>query len=74
MAEYFNTKGASEYLKRTPASIRNLVLRRKMPFRKAGGRLVFLKEELDAWVRGSEGVRFEDLQNEREQEKGNRSK
>lgn len=68
MEEYFNTKGVSEYLKRSPAAIRNLVLRRKIPFRKPGGRLIFSKEHMDQWVEMSEGVIVEDLENEREGE------
>lgn len=59
-----NTCQVSEYLSRTPGAIRNLVLRRAIPYRKPGGRLMFLKREIDAWVDGSPGVTLEDLNRE----------
>lgn len=41
---------AASYVKRTESSLRNLVDRRRVPFTKAGGRLMFIKEELDKWL------------------------
>lgn len=55
------TEEAAEYLLRTPSALRNLVMRRKIPYRKVGGRLVFLKEELDRYIQEAPGVRLEDV-------------
>ena len=57
-----NTTEAATFLRRSPAAVRNLVLRRMIPFRKCGGRLVFIREELERWIRESPGVRIEDLE------------
>ena len=51
----------SQLIGRSPAAIRNLVMRRKIPYRKPGGRLVFLEEEIEEWIDQSEGVRLEDI-------------
>ena len=61
MNDYLTVKDLSEYLQRSPGALRNLVLRRKIPFRKAGGRLIFLKSEIDLWVKSSPGISLEDL-------------
>ena len=54
--EALDTRGAGEFLERSPAAIRNMVLRRIIPHRKVGGRLVFIREELEEFVRRSPGV------------------
>ena len=51
----------AEQLKRSPGAIRNLVLRRKIPYRKVGGRLVFLPEEIEVWVMSSPGKTLEEI-------------
>lgn len=56
------TKDVGEYLSRSSGAIRNLVSRRVIPFRKVGGRLLFLRCEIDKWIDGSPGVRPEDLE------------
>jgi len=61
MAEYLTVKELSLYLKRSPGAVRNLVLRRQIPFRKPSGRLLFSREEIDLWVEQSEGVSIEEL-------------
>jgi excisionase family DNA binding protein len=61
LSEYFTVKEASQYLKRSPGAIRNLVLRRKIPFRKPSGRLIFDKNEIDKWVKESPGISFEEI-------------
>lgn len=48
---YLNTKEAAAFLGRTEPSIRSLVFRRQIPFRRVGGRLCFLADELDHWIR-----------------------
>ena len=52
---------AAEVLRRSPGAVRNLVMRRKIPYRKAGGRLYFLRSELVAWVQDSPGVTLEEV-------------
>ena len=58
-----DTKGAAELLNRSPGAIRNLVMRRAIPYRKAGGRLVFFKHEIELWIDSSPGVRLNEIEN-----------
>ena len=58
---YLTVDQIGNYLKRSPGAIRNLVLRRKIPFRKPGGRLLFDREEIDNWIKNSEGVCLDEL-------------
>ncbi|MFZ2634407.1 MAG: helix-turn-helix domain-containing protein [Desulfosalsimonadaceae bacterium] len=41
----------------TPGAVRKLITRRKIPFRKPGGRLVLLRSEIRAWVKSAPGVK-----------------
>jgi excisionase family DNA binding protein len=61
MAEYLTVQELSLYLKRSPGAIRNLVLRRAVPYRKPASRLLFIKEEVDNWIKQSEGISIEEL-------------
>ena len=56
-----NVEELAKYLKRTPSAIRNLVMRRQIPFRKVAGRLVFFKEEIDLWLQEAPGVTLEEM-------------
>jgi Helix-turn-helix domain len=56
-----DTKETAVKIKRTPGAVRNLVARRLIPYRKAGGRLYFFGHELDIWIDQAPGVRLEDL-------------
>ena len=38
-----------------------MVMSRAIPFRKPGGRLIFLKAEIDRWIGMSEGVTIEEI-------------
>jgi len=58
---YLTVKELSDYLKRSQGAIRNLVLRRAIPFRKPAGRLLFDRQEIDDWIRNAEGVSLEEL-------------
>lgn len=49
------------YIKRSKGAIRNLVLRRAIPYRKPAGRLLFLKEEIDQWIAKAPGRTLEDV-------------
>jgi len=59
--EFMSTDDLADFLGRTPGAIRNLTLRRKIPYRKTGGRLVFLRSEIVDWIKQSPGVRLTDL-------------
>ena len=59
--EYLNTTEAANFIGRSDGALRNLVMRRAIPFRKPGGRLIFLKSELRAWIENSPGMRLEEL-------------
>ena len=61
MMECLDTKEAGELVRKSPAAIRNLVMRREIPFRKVSGRLVFIREELEEWVRMSPGMSLDEL-------------
>lgn len=41
------------YIGRTPDAIRSLVARGSIPFHRVHGRLVFGRDEIDAWVRSN---------------------
>lgn len=58
---YFGTHEAGLYIGRSEGAVRNLVLRRAIPFRKPGGRLVFIKQELDQWIESAPGVRLDEI-------------
>jgi len=60
-AEVWNCKECAEFLGRSEGAIRNLILRRAIPYRKAGGRLIFLPQEIEKWVTSSPGIRLEEL-------------
>jgi len=61
---YFDTKGLASYINRSEGAIRNLVMRRAIPFRKPGGRLIFLRDEVDRWIAMSEGLTIEEILSE----------
>ena len=59
---YYNADEAAKYIKRnSAAAVRKLAARRKIPFRKPSGRLIFLKSELDQWIQDAPGVKPEDI-------------
>jgi len=58
---YLNTYGAARKLKRSPAAVRNLCMRCRIPYRKAGGRLIFIEDELDQWIENSPGLHLEEI-------------
>lgn len=59
--ETWNVHNVAEVLKRSPGAVRNLVLRRKIPYRKVGGRLVFLPDEIAQWIKYSPGTTIEQI-------------
>jgi hypothetical protein len=59
----WDVKKTANYLGRSPGAVRNLVLRRQIPFRKVGGRLVFLESEMQRWIKESPGLTILDIIN-----------
>jgi excisionase family DNA binding protein len=56
--EYLGTSEAAEYLHWSKRRIDNLASQRRIPFRQdvEGGKRVFVRQELDAWIAGLGGV------------------
>jgi hypothetical protein len=54
--DYLNTDECAVFIKRSPGAVRNLVMRKKIPFRKPSGRLVFIKSEIESWMRNAPGM------------------
>lgn len=63
--EFMNTEQVGRFINRSPGAVRNLVMRRKIPFRKPGGRLVFLRSEIEEWIKQAPGLTLEEWNNER---------
>ena len=59
--QYLDISELAHYVKRSKGPIRNLVLRRAIPYRKPAGRLIFLKEEIDLWIQMSPGKTLEEM-------------
>lgn len=62
--QYMDIHGLTSYIKRTKGSIRNLVLRRAIPYRKQAGRLIFLKDEIDEWLKTAPGKTLDEIKND----------
>lgn len=58
---FLNTEEVSALIGRSPGAVRNLVLRRQIPFRKPGGRLMFLRSEILLWIESAPGLRINEL-------------
>lgn len=63
--EILSVEKVASMIDRSPGAIRNLVLRRKIPYRKAGGRLVFLRDEVERWIVESPGMTIDEVTNAR---------
>ena len=59
--KYLTVDELALYVRRTQGAIRNLVLRKVIPFRKPAGRLLFVKEEIDEWIRKSGGMSIQEI-------------
>lgn len=59
--EYLTVPELSKLIRKTPGAICNLVLRRAIPFRKPGGRLLFIRKEIDSWIKDSGGISAQEL-------------
>lgn len=54
--DYMTTDQVAEYLGWPVSRIDNLCSQRRIPYSKDGGRRIFVRQEIDAWVKGLEGV------------------
>jgi predicted DNA-binding transcriptional regulator AlpA len=59
--KYLNVNQCAEVLGRSESALRNLCSRRKIPHRKAGGRLIFIAHEIECWIERGEGVTLDEL-------------
>ena len=65
--QHLYTNQAAEYIGRSPGALRNLVMRREIPFRKVAGRLVFLRDELEKWLSDpADGLTWEEYKRSRD--------
>ena len=64
LREYLNTTECAELIGRSPGAVRNLVLRRLIPFRKPAGRLLFKRSEIESWIENAPGLKLDDLRGE----------
>lgn len=56
---YLTLAKAARYIGRSEKAMYHLVGEARVPFKKAGGRLIFDTQELDRWVAGLPGVSAE---------------
>jgi len=61
MKAYLTTDDVADLLGRTPKAIRRMVERGQLPYRKLGRRVLFLREELEAFIEALPGVRPTDV-------------
>ena len=52
----FTVNRCAEILHRHPISIYRMVARGQIPYRKVGGRLLFLEDEIQEFIRNSPGI------------------
>jgi hypothetical protein len=61
LRKILDTNAAADYTKRSPGAIRNMVMRKQIPYRKVAGRLLFFTDELDDWMDRSPGLPLEEF-------------
>jgi len=59
--KYLTTAECGRLIGRSAGAIRNLVLRHQIPYRKPGGRLLFIRSEIEQWINSAPGVKLEDI-------------
>lgn len=58
-----DVKTTAEFLGTSEKAIRGMVTRHLIPFRRLGGRIVFLRTDLERWLQGLEGCTIEEARN-----------
>lgn len=61
-----DVRSASAFLGATEKQTRGLVARRLIPFRRLGGRVVFLRQEIEAWLAALPGCTLTEVQTNQE--------
>lgn len=69
-AQLLDVPSAAELLGMTPKAVRQRVARRALPFRKWGGRICFVKVELESFIASLPGCTLEEAQNNEEAKRG----
>lgn len=59
--KYLTTAECAEMIGRSVHGVRGLVKRRMIPFRKPGGRLTFIRPEIETWIENAPGIRLEHM-------------
>ena len=65
-----DVRGASAFYGGTEKQTRGLVDRRLIPFKRLGGRIVFLRAELETWLSGLDGCSIEEARTNLEARRG----
>lgn len=60
LSRVLSVEGAAQFLGNTPKSVRQLQARRLLPYHKIGTRVIFLKDELEAFLRGLPGCSLDE--------------
>ncbi len=58
---FLTVEELQHYIKRSKGAIRNLVLRKAIPYRKPAGRLLFVREDIDQWIQSAPGMSLEEV-------------
>lgn len=61
-----DVRAGTQFIGGTEKQTRALVARRLIPFRRLGGRIVFVKKELESWIASLVGVTLEEALANRE--------
>ena len=70
MSRFLDVSSTAEFFGMTEKGIRKRVERRMIPFRKWGGRIVFVKEELEKFVDSLPGCSLDEAQINEEKKRG----
>lgn len=57
-----DVRGGSHFLGWSEKRTRRLIERKLIPFRRLGGRIVFLRSELEAWLQSLDGCSLDEAQ------------
>lgn len=69
-AAMLDVKGAASLLGMTEKGLRRQVERRRVPYRRLGRKLVFIRSEIEAWIYGLPGAKLEEIIFDRERSHG----
>lgn len=67
-AAVLDVRNAAALLGMSEKALRHLVERRRIPFRRLGRKIIFLKTELDAWLGSLSGISLQEVKSIHEHE------